>query len=167
MAEVTQEQLFNESVRPHDYDSASYHAHLIEQYKLYVEMADRVSTRRQAANVFFVSINSAILALVGYSNILPNATLVGTLSYAVPTAGMLLCLLWWLIIRSYRDLNTVKFKVIHELEKRLPAKLYSYEWEMAEHGKNPNTYSPSSHIELAIPWLFVILHLVVLAILLG
>ena len=34
-----------------------YKEHLLEQYKLYVEMADRISGRRQTANSFFLSIN--------------------------------------------------------------------------------------------------------------
>ena len=39
---------------------------LLEQYKLYVEMADRISSRRQISNSFFLSINTAIVALMGY-----------------------------------------------------------------------------------------------------
>jgi len=38
--------------------------HLLEQYKLYVEMADRVSARRGQANMFYISLLSALLALV-------------------------------------------------------------------------------------------------------
>src|SRR5256885_4461010 len=39
----------------------------LEQYKLYVEMADRISSRRLTANSFFLTINSAIIALGGYA----------------------------------------------------------------------------------------------------
>src|SRR2546426_1964670 len=38
----------------------------LEQYKLYVEMADRISARRQTANEFFLSVNTVIVALLGY-----------------------------------------------------------------------------------------------------
>jgi len=34
-------------------DSKLYKEHLLEQYKIYVEMADRISARRNLANVFF------------------------------------------------------------------------------------------------------------------
>jgi hypothetical protein len=83
---------------------------------------------------------------------------VGPIVPAVPVAGALLCVLWWTLIRSYRDLNTVKFEVIHELEKRLPARLYAYEWEKAEHGKNPDRYKPLTHVEVAVPWVFALFH---------
>jgi hypothetical protein len=43
-----------------------WHSHLLDQYKLYVEMADRISQRRTSANTYFLSVNSAILAFAGY-----------------------------------------------------------------------------------------------------
>ena len=36
----------------------------LELYKLAVEMADRVSARRAAANAFFLTVNTALLAFV-------------------------------------------------------------------------------------------------------
>lgn len=152
--------LFNTGVGPHDYDPANYHSHLIEQYKLYVEMADRISSRRQAANAFFLSINTAILALTGYSRVvLPGE--VGPVSPLVPIAGVLLCALWGTLISSYRNLNTIKFEVIHELEQRLPARLYAHEWDRAEHGKNAGKYQPLTHVEKWVPWIFGALHIFV------
>ena len=61
------------------------------------------------------------------------------------------------IITSYRDLNTVKFKVIHELEQQMPAALYAYEWQTAEEvvGK---TYQPLSHLERWTPAIFIVLY---------
>ena len=38
-----------------------YEDHLFEQYKLYVEMADRVSARRMLSNSFFVSVHTALI----------------------------------------------------------------------------------------------------------
>jgi hypothetical protein len=35
------------------YPSDQLRGHLLEQYKLYLEMADRISSRRQSANSFF------------------------------------------------------------------------------------------------------------------
>ncbi len=40
-------------------DSGQY----LELYKLAVEMADRVSARRATANAFFLTVNTALLAL--------------------------------------------------------------------------------------------------------
>jgi len=150
--------LFNEALGSHYYDSATYHSHLIEQYKLYVEMADRISMRRQAANAFFVSINTALLALSGYVKVAPDAGQLAPVSPVVPFAGALLCILWASLIMSYRNLNTIKFEVIHGLERRLPARLYAHEWDLAEHGKNSDRYLPVTHVEVWVPWVFMVFH---------
>jgi len=46
-------------------EEVSYDVALLEQYKLYVELADRVSQRRGTANTFFLSINSLVAVVVG------------------------------------------------------------------------------------------------------
>ena len=55
-------------------DALSYDAHgekyqsaILEQYKLYVEMADRVSARRALANTFFLTLNTAVFTAIGVS----------------------------------------------------------------------------------------------------
>lgn len=40
--------------------------HYLDIYKMYVGLADKISERRQSANSFFLSINTAIVGLVGY-----------------------------------------------------------------------------------------------------
>ena len=49
---------------PEEYGE-KYHEHLLEQYKLYVEMADRVSERRQTANNYLLTVNSILVSLFG------------------------------------------------------------------------------------------------------
>jgi hypothetical protein len=44
--------------------SKDYQAAVMDQYKLYVEMSDRISQRRGLANTFFVILHSAFLTLV-------------------------------------------------------------------------------------------------------
>lgn len=135
-----------------------WHAHLLEQYKLYVEMADRISQRRTTANSYFLSVNSAILAFVGYLTTKDSFEYMWLLAIA----GIVLCLLWHAIVTSYRDLNTAKWAVVHMIEARLPISPYAAEWEKVERGKNPRLYRPLSHIERGVPWIFLALHAVVL-----
>ena len=56
------------------------------------------------------------------------------------------------------DLNTAKFKVIHELENWLPAALFRYEWESCEQGKG-KAYKPITHLERFIPLTFAVVYL--------
>jgi hypothetical protein len=140
-------------------EKEKYQAHLLEQYKLYVEMTDRVSQRRLTTNSYFLSINTGLLAFDGYiTSKESNSSL-----WLIGLAGIVLSVLWWLIVTSYRDLNTAKFKILHLVETRLPLSLYAAEWNMMGRGTAPKLYRPLSHIERNVPWIFVALHIYVVA----
>src|SRR5439155_23409496 len=83
------------------------------------------------------------------------------LGVLVPMAGGVLCYLWFRIIRSYRDLNSAKFKVV-AIEQQLPLRPYDAEWEAVGRGTNPRLYLPFTHIEVLIPWVFMGFHAVLL-----
>lgn len=135
-----------------------FETHLLEQYKLYVEMADRISARRINANSFFVGIHTALIAaltvLIKEKILLP--TLLGLTPFYVV---ILLCYIWWRIIKSYRQLNSGKFLVIHELEQLLPVAPYDEEWNLLGEGKNSSLYLPFTHVENFVPLCFVILYI--------
>ncbi len=137
---------------------SNYEAHYIEQYKLYVEMADRISNRRQQANSFFLSVNTAVIAIVGYVQLGAEAGKSQAFYWLVSIAGISLCYTWYRLIRSYKDLNSGKFKVVHAIEQKLPLALYDAEWESLEKGKNPDIYQPFTKVEMRVPWVFLILH---------
>ena len=139
-----------------------YTEHVLEIYKLYVEMADRISMRRQAANSFFLTINSAIVALVGYVNAIAMSEKSASYFYIlVAVAGMLLSYLWYRLVLSYKQLNSGKFKVIHAIETKLPIRPYDAEWDALGRGKDPSLYKPFTHIEIMVPWVFFFLHTIV------
>ncbi len=132
----------------------SFKADLFEQYKLYVASAEKISERRVSASNYLLTVNAFLVTLYG----LVAASRYNTYwIILVPIAGVLVALTWHRIITSYRDLNTVKFKVIHELEAQMPAALYTYEWKIAEKGRG-KAYHPLSHLERWIPVTFIVLY---------
>lgn len=141
-------------------DPAAHRQALLEQYKLYVEMADRVSQRRGLANSFFLTINTALV-----SASLVAATRVSDVDaawFAVPLAtGLLVCASWFYVVRSYRQLNTAKWKVVGAFEERLPASpWWRAEWSALGGGTDRARYWPLSHIEQWIPILFAVVETV-------
>lgn len=137
-----------------------YHSLILEQYKLYSEMADRVSARRGAANTYFLTLNTALTTVL--------ATLMQGLLADVPVwflaCGTLLLLVecgaWFAIVRSYRLLNEAKYKVIAAMEERLPARAYSRaEWTALGEGRDWRRYLPMSHIEQGVPVVFATVYL--------
>jgi len=131
----------------------AFSQHRLEQYKLYVEMADRVSSRRMTANSFFVTINTALVAFLGIAVAKDETQRLGWY-IAVSLAGITVCTLWYFLVGSYRDLNTAKFRVVHLVETELPLRLYDAEWEMVGRGKSWRLYLPVTHIESKIPIVF-------------
>lgn len=158
MVRVPNDLLWNEIKEGATYPSNDkWHSHLLEQYKLYVEMADRISQRRTAANTYFLSVNSAILAFVGYLTSRDSTEYMWLLAIA----GCMLTLFWYNIVLSYRNLNSAKWLVVQEIEKRLPISPYDAEWEAVQRGTNPKLYRPISHIEAWVPAVFFVLHVIV------
>ena len=141
-----------------DYPADKLVDHRMEQYKLYLEMADRISARRQTANSYFLTLNTVLLSLVSYLSL---GTEQKKWYWLVAIAGIVLSYMWYRLIRSYRDLNSAKFKVIHEIEAMLPMAPYDAEWEAVGRGKAPELYLPFTHVEIYVPWVFLILHVAV------
>jgi len=145
-------------VSPEDYGDR-YRSDYLEIYKLYVASADNTSSRRQAANSFFLTLNTAILAFLGY--VKPSfGQEIGRLTILATLAGMVLCYIWYRLILSYKGLNSGKFEVIHRIERQLPISPYDAEWEAIGRGKDPKKYKPFTHIEIWVPWVFVTIYII-------
>ncbi|MER5541386.1 hypothetical protein ABT072_02660 [Streptomyces sp. NPDC002589] len=145
--------------RPETLDRRS---ELLELYKLAVEMADRVSARRGTANAFFLSVQSTLVTLVGFGS--PSLEKSPWwVPLAVALTGVTLSGAWWLQLRSYRDLNSAKFKVIHALEDHLPARIMADEWDLLKRHPMPgrrNRYAELGTSERIVPLVFAAAHLI-------
>ncbi len=158
----TTDWLWNEDIKAENYGSKEqYYEHIFEQYKMFVEMADRVSTRRNLANTFFLTLHTLIIGVAGifFEN---KLQLANVWLIILPLIAILaLCYVWWRLILSYRQLNSAKFKVIDWYEKRLPTSPYvSAEWRALGEGKDPKLYKPLTDVERWIPLLFGLLYLI-------
>lgn len=135
---------------------------ILEQYKLYIETAEKVSDRRQNANNFFLTLNSVLLSFTGYLTTLSLAFWHTLLAFA----GISISVLWYLTITSFRNLNSGKFKVIRETEKKLPIKLFADEWKHLGSGISRRKYIKISKVEQGIPLVFFILYILIIFIML-
>lgn len=137
---------------------------LLEMYGISVEMADRISARRGTANAFFVSLETAlatVLALfVPRGQELPK---VGVLVVAI--VGVMLSAVWWMQLRSYRDLNRAKFIGILDIERQLLVQPFAKEWEelQTDHIKGwRGRYAELGTSERVVPILFAVLYIAIL-----
>jgi hypothetical protein len=129
--------------------------HFLEQYKLYVESAQTVTERRLHSGNFFLAINSSLVAVFG---VVLSSFGKHRWNVTIPVTGILVSILWYRIVKSYKDLNGVKFKVIEEMEKHLPAAPFRHEWQECGHGKDKTKYRLLTHSEQWVPVLFMVLY---------
>lgn len=98
-------------------------------YKTAVEMADRISARRATANSFFLTIQTGLASFVSIAQSRSQGVdRVGVILTAI--VGVTLSAVWWLLLRSYRDLNAAKYRVIQGMEAKLEAAIFTDEWEI-------------------------------------
>ncbi len=133
----------------------------LDLYKLAVEMADRVSARRGLANSFFLTINTAVVGVLGTQS--------SRWYFAV--AGITLSVAWWASLVSYRNLNAAKFNVIISMEQSLPRQIYEEEWKLLSSPRRPavsgsrpslsrlSKYRELGWVERVVPWVFVLLYI--------
>lgn len=145
-----------------DPDGAPNAAQVLDLYKVAVEMADRVSARRSTANTFYLSLQTAGLAILAFVTSLPTEPRRAVL-VAICLVGAATGVTWFLQLRSYRDLNGAKFDVINDLEKRLPVAVFSAEWESLK--QDPVSrwrprYAELGTVERVVPWFFVVMNLI-------
>jgi hypothetical protein len=157
--------LWNPAVTSGSYtgDAEKYQSAILEQYKLCVEMADRISARRALANAFFLTLNTAVLTTIGVflGVFWKDRTHVPVFYLVLPLVLLLvLCLAWFWLVRSYRQLNSGKYAVIGALEEQLPASPYwRAEWKALGEGRDKSTYWPLTHLEQWVPCVFALTYI--------
>ena len=125
---------------------------LLEIYKLHAELADRVSQRREGANRLYVSLLiglvlfAAALLRFGTDGISPDTVL-----FWAGVLGAVLAISWYVVIRSYRQLNTGKFNALQDLERHLEYPFFTKEWELLGEGKKRSRYWRLTVVETALP----------------
>lgn len=135
-----------------------YQQHYLDQYRMYVASVEKISDRRESANKYFVTVNSALFVVAGFV-IQYTHSKRGLLLAGISILGVLICTIFWFLINSYKQLNTAKFTMLHEIESNLPIELYKREWDVLGRGEDKKKYYPFSHIERLIPIVFGVAYL--------
>ncbi len=151
MTETPDNSLFNQHADANDKQI------LLEQYKLYVGSANQTSGHRSQANTLLLSTNTVLIGFI--AGVLEFTSIPLTPYWIVFAciAGVLLCISWFFLLQSFRTLNSGRFAVIHELETKLPARIYTREWEIVMSRKVK--YIRQTNIEQIIPIAFCILYI--------
>lgn len=132
-------------------------------YRLHAELADRVSQRRERANRLFVSLLTGLMVFLAALLRLRTGDLGGNaVMVFFGVVGVILSAAWFVVIRSYRQLNTGKFKALQELEQAMPYQFFRREWELLREGRDFRRYWRLTVVETSLPVIFSLLFLAVI-----
>ena len=118
-----------------------YQQILLGHYIEYFKSAEATSERRLKTNAFFLTINTAILSVLAYvlaQNVNPKISVV---AIAAGLGGMAVSYVWYTMLSYMRGINSAKFKVLGEIEKRLLCRPMSDgEWSILENARAWNLW---------------------------
>ena len=135
----------------------------IELYKLHAEFADRVSQRREGANRLYTGLLTGLAAAVGaVFQLAPSNEPIDATFLIGGILGTMLSVSWYIVIRSYRQLNSGKFKALLELEKHLAYPFFTREWELLKEGTDYRRYWQLTNVETSLPSIFFFLSIFVI-----
>lgn len=138
---------------------------LLEIYKLHAELADRVSQRRDGANRIYVSLLVGLALFLGiFVRFGVKDFPIAIVFLAAGIIGAALSISWFIVIRSYRQLNTGKFAALHELEEKLAYPFFKREWELLDEGRKLSRYWKLTIVETGLPIIFFVLSMTLIVI---
>jgi len=137
---------------------------LLEQYKLFVKTADDITMRRLQTNKFYLTILLGLFTIAGFFN---KNGITGILNeqiilILISVIGVVLSIIWYVNIESFKLLNSAKFKVIHEMEKDLPCACFDKEWQYRVGEDESKAYPILTKIEKFLPIMMGIVFFVIL-----
>ena len=120
-----------------------------EQYKLFIESAEKNSDKRITQNNIYLTINLAFISYIGIGGFDLKQNIIMTI------IGILICIVWLCSINNYAKRNKVKFEIINESEY---GNLYKEEW------KRISILTPLTTYEKVSSVIFIILYITLLII---
>jgi hypothetical protein len=133
----------------------------IEQYKSYLQDVGNIGVRHENSRSFYLSIVSALfvfLSMAGKDGLLKVVE--GPVRLLVGVVGIVLCLVWFTHMQSFRAIYLAKFNVLREMEAKGNLFLiFDEEWDFL---KKDLRYRGLTIIDSVIPLLFAALFIALL-----
>ena len=134
------------------------------EYEFFSDGTQQLADRRQAATQVYLSVNTAIFALIAF--LLKDAGLEGRLlallTLPLFAVGVFACVVWYKLIYRYKCLITWRYDQLMEMEKTLPDSHQMYSKEQAyffilHNGKEKFGFST---LEMWLPLVILVLYIV-------
>ncbi len=135
---------------------------LLDQYKLFQKSSEDLVARRQSVNSFYISVNSALVTLMGVVVGIMDTPAKLYVILFMSVTGLILDISWIHLLEAYGTLNAAKMKVINLIEEKLPIALYEVEWKVMSDKLNNKRYVSFTNSEKRVPIIFTMVYLIVI-----
>ena len=119
-----------------------------EQYKMFVESAEKNSEKRINQNNLYLTINILFISYILVKDIELKFLIL------LSSIGIVVCIIWYLTIGNYSKRNKIKYDIINEMETEFGS-LYKEEW------KRISILTPLSKYEQAISIIFLLIYILI------
>ena len=131
---------------------------VLDIYKTYVADLGNVGARYATENGFYLSVISALLAILGYMSKDPSLSAHGVfLNVLIALFACVVCWLWRRTILFYRGLFAVKFQVIRDIEQAMAVRPYTEENVSLESKHVSRLTDNEARVPIAMLLLFIVL----------
>jgi hypothetical protein len=155
---------------PNGRPTAADVAVVTEQYELMLQTTESLQARRQTLHTFFMSINSVLLAAIGFigkQSLDTSAVAIGVVLLGL--TGAVMSWSWRQQLVLYGTVSASKWEVINQIEEVLPSRPFCAEYKALKRKGYKLSTVPFTEAEGRIPTYFVGLYsiLIVLGVLLA
>lgn len=133
-----------------------------EEYKLFSELVQRLSERRQTASQTYLAVNTAAFGVLAFLAKDAGFHGWGLVGVSVPLflVGIIACVIWHKIVTHFREIIGWHYEQLRAMEEGLPgsARIYCKEWERFYRAQTGRKGFSFSLLESWLPRLFVSLY---------
>lgn len=130
---------------------------LLDQYKAYLADLQQIVGQLETSRSFMLSILTLLfifLSLAGKDGTFIKIAPI--LTWIILCIAVVICLAWFLRIRTYNSIIKSKFVVLHEMEINLPFKCLTRQWELFSKQKPIFLTSIDSWIPIILAIAFIL-----------
>lgn len=134
------------------------------EYKFFSDGTQRLADRRQATTQVYLSVNTAIFALIAFllRDVGVEGRLQALLTLPLFAVGVFACLAWYKLIYGYKRLISWRYDQLMAMEKTLPDsyQMYSKEQQHFFGSQSDKEEFGFSRLEMWLPQVILVLYIV-------
>jgi hypothetical protein len=128
-----------------------------EQYKLFIDSAHKIAERNKDTNTIHITVSSIFIPfLIKSFDIEPlNLIKIMTVTCLI-TTGLIICINWLRVIKTYGSINHNNYLIINAFEKHLPTSVFSLRAKISATANDEGNLVP--YKEKCIPYIFITIY---------